>query len=185
VKRSVVIARTFIILLFACYCVLGSAVSSAIVLSDADFPIKAEIKDYGIYQLIDRTDKTFVAEATAGYSSVVSATLIDQTQNIPLKTHTLFGFNYAIEDSSVDSQWIPVVIQIEHPPTVNYLGHQAQGFKKDSGAKLKADGRYHNSAFYLFSESYEMVAGQWSISVIYRGERVLNLKFYVEGELNQ
>ncbi|MBL4826808.1 MAG: DUF3859 domain-containing protein [Spongiibacteraceae bacterium] len=162
-------------------CVLfGSAWVNAVVDGDAYFSVSARVDDFGIYEMLSRSDTAFVAEATAGYSSVIHARLLEETKHVPLKKNIVFGFNYTIEDSTADTQWVPVIIRIKHPPTQNYLGHFSDGFVKDSAAKIKADGFYHNSAFYVLSEPYEMVAGPWSISVIYRGESVVNLDFVLD-----
>ena len=174
--------RKALIAAFVLLYVFSIHANAASVVSDVNFPVKLSIKNYGIYSLVERSDKAFVADATAGYSSVVTAKLLDQTHRIPLKQHTVFGFNYIIEDHSSNSLWVPVEIQITHPPTTNYLGHESRGFRKQSSAKKKADGGYHNSAFYLLSEPYELVAGKWSISVTYRGEHVLKVDFVVESK---
>ncbi len=44
------------------------------------------------------------------------------------------------------------------------MGKPSTGFSKAGVARIKADGRYHNGAFYVFSERREMAAGEWKIS---------------------
>ena len=157
---------------------LGNTVSAAVSKS-AQFPIKISIDNFGVYQLLDKTQQSFSADTTAGYSSVIDTRLVTPGNRVPLKKGVVFGFKFSIADTSTDEEWVPVLIQIKHPPTTNYLGKQSVGFSKTDNARLKADGRYHNGAFYVFSESYEMVAGQWNISVIYRGDMLVSKEFTV------
>lgn len=143
------------------------------------FPIRIEIADFGIYQKLDTSQKAFSAKTTAGYASVISTSLVKQVEEIPLQKGLVFGFNFFITDHSTDQEWVPIKIKIKHPKTKNYLGKTAYGFTKPSAARLKADGSYHNGAFYVFSESYEMVAGDWHITIIYRGEITATKRFKV------
>lgn len=159
----------------------GSA--SATVEHGGRFPIRIEIADFGIYQKLDTAQRAFSAETTAGYASVISTSLVEQVDEIPLQKGLVFGFNFYITDHSTDQEWVPIKIKIKHPKTKNYMGKTAYGFTKPSAARLKADGSYHNGAFYVFSEPYEMVEGDWHITVIYRGEITVTKRFrVVEGE---
>ncbi len=144
-----------------------------------ELPIKGAIIDFGVYQLLDKGSRSFIADSTAGYERVIGTKLLSQGLSVPLQQGTVFGFNFAITDTTIDEQWVPVEVQIKHPPTTNYLGQRSSGFSKSSGAKLKADGRYQNGVFYVLSESYEMVSGEWQVAVIYRDEIVLSKTFLV------
>lgn len=145
----------------------------------AGFAATIEIQDFGIYELLDTREREFEAGTTAGYASVISARHLRETSEVPLRGGTVFGFNFVITDAGAGSEWIPVVIRVQHPDTVNYLGKRSTGFTKASAARLKADGRYHNGAFYIFSESYEMVPGEWAISVTYRDSVSVSRRFTV------
>lgn len=144
------------------------------------FPVHIEIQDYGIYRLLDKKEQGFQADTTAGYASVINTSHLKQTEQIALKRGQVFGFNYVITDASTQEAWVPVVIQIKHPATKNYLGNSSVGFSQASAARLKSDGRYYNGAFYIFSEAYEMVPGEWKISVIYREEKIVSQRFIVK-----
>ncbi len=134
------------------------------------FPAKVLIKDYGTYRLLERSEQQFNADATAGYASIIHTEHLETTEVIKLNKGVVFGFNVAIEDQNVDQEWVPIVIEIKHPLTVNYLGQQSTGFKKQNGARLKDDGFYHNGAFYIISEDFEMVPGEWIIRIVYQEE---------------
>ena len=164
--------------LFLLLFLLSGAVSAAVDKS-AQFPIRMTIVDSGIYQLLDKSQQSFIADSTAGYSSVINTKLLSPDPVVPLRQGVVFGFNFAITDTTTDAQWVPVLIQIKHPQTTNYLGQRSVGFSQTSAARLKADGSYQNGAFYMLSESYEMVAGEWQIAVIYRDEIVVSKKFLV------
>lgn len=143
------------------------------------FTARIEVEDFGIYELLDRSGRDFKAQSTAGYSSVISTRHLRSTQKVPLRQGQVFGFNFAITDPAAEADWVPVQMLIEHPQTVNYLGKASLGFKKTTAARLHKDGRFHNGAFYIFSEPYELVPGEWTITVIY-GEREVVRRFWVE-----
>lgn len=145
-----------------------------------DFTPTIAIEDFGTYALIDKKERAFEAGTTAGYASVISARHLQQTAQVKVSLNTVFGFNFAITDTTVDSEWVTVMIEVRHPDTVNYLGERSNGFKKLSAARLKADGRYHNGAFYIFSEPYEMVPGEWTIRVTYGESTTVSKRFTVK-----
>jgi hypothetical protein len=144
------------------------------------FNVLLKLSDFGIYRMIQKKDSLFDADTTAGYVSVIKTQLLEQSDVIPLKKDIVFGFNYAIADGSVDSQWVDVVVTVKHPETKDFTGHVSDGFSRVSAAKLRSDGLYHNSAFYRLSEPYEMVAGTWLIRVSYRDQWVVEKAFTVQ-----
>ncbi len=147
--------------------------------SDASLSASIRIENYGLYQLLDKSDQSFNPESTAGYESVINTRFLEKTDVIALKKRRVFGFNYAINDPGTAEEWVAVEIKISHPLTTNFLGQQSTGFSRQSAARLKADGRYHNGAFYVFTEDYEMVPGLWVVSVIYRGEFIARQSFSI------
>lgn len=157
---------------------LGARVCASVE-SGADFAPTIEVESYGEYRLLGKSERTFKAETTAGYASVIQAEHVRTTETIKLARDRVFGFTYAIADATATSGWITVAIEVQHPSTVDYLGKRSTGFRKLSAAHLKADGRYHNSAFYVFSEPYEMVPGEWIISVSYGTEVTATKRFIV------
>ena len=167
---------SFLLLLLFC---IGMGSVQAAVEKQLRFPARLTIDNYGIYQLIETTQQSFTADATAGYESVINTRLLAKVKTIPLQKGVVFGFNYSIADASTQQAWVPVTIQIQHPLTTNYLGQQSLGFTRKSSARLKSDGRYHNGAFYVFSEPYEMVAGDWVITVTYGDEVIVSQRFKV------
>lgn len=164
----------FILALFLC----APAVSAKELAGN--YPIRIMIKDYGRYELLEKSATRFKADSTAGYDSIIQTRFLEATTQVPLKEGQVFGFNFMIEDNTVDVEWVPVIIQITHPTTRNYLGHSSEGFSQQSYARLKADGRYHNGAFYVFSEDYELKPGEWLIKVIYRNEMTASKMFEVK-----
>jgi hypothetical protein len=171
-KKTLAIIATF-------FCCLLSFFLEAAVDEDAKFPIRIQIENYGLYQLLGKNEQSFSPGSTAGYGSVINTRFIEQVKTITLKKNEVFGFKYSINDTSTEDEWVPVVVHIKHPQTTNYLGQVSYGFSEKSAAKLKSDGRYHNGAFYIFTEEYEMIPGEWTVSVIYRNEFVVRKRFNV------
>lgn len=161
----------------AAACTAGTL--SAAVDENAIFPLRIRIDNVGIYQPLETPQRAFEADSTAGYASVLPTRFLKATHQIPLQKKTVFGFNYSITETSVDAEWIPVSIKVTHPETADYLGNISTGFTQLSAARLKADGRYHNSALYIFSENYEMVEGVWTITVTYDNQVSASQVFYV------
>lgn len=159
-----------------------SGLSLAIAPGDMPLTASIHIVDYGLYQLLNKSDQSFNPESTAGYESVINTRLLEKTDVIALKKHRVFGFNYAINDPGAAEEWVVVKIKISHPPTANFLGQQSNGFSRNSAARLKADGRYHNGAFYVFTEDFEMVPGLWVVNVIYRDEVIASQSFSITAQ---
>lgn len=138
------------------------------------------IERFGIYESLKNTRQSFNAEATAGYDSVIGTQFKQQTAVIPLRQGLVFGFDYVLDHTAAGTEWLEVDVEISHPETTNYLGHHSTGFKTRSAVRLKADGRYHNGVFYVFSEPYEMVPGQWQITVSYDNAVSVTQTFMVQ-----
>lgn len=164
---------------YLCAPILASLCFSSVE-SAPDFTPTIVIEDFGVYQLLDKKERAFKAETTAGYESLISARHVKSTQQISVASDKVFGFTYAIADATVNTDWVPVVLEIRHPDTVNYLGKRSNGFKKLSSARLKADGRYHNGAFYIFTEPYEMVPGEWVITITYGTSASVTKRFTIK-----
>lgn len=158
---------------------LESLKASAAMEAAPEFTPEIFITDYGVYRLIDKTERAFKAGTTAGYASVIHAEHLKSTTDVQLSRDVVFGFNYEIVDATAKTDWVTVVIDVRHPDTVNYLGKRSTGFRKLSAAHLKSDGRYHNSAYYIFSETYEMVPGEWTITVSYGTDVSVSKRFTV------
>lgn len=146
----------------------------------SQFAATMTMANYGIYELLEKTQRQFSANTTAGYESVIRARLVEKTTTIPLRKGVVFGFNYQITDHAVNQQWVPVVVEYKHPELRDFLGRLRSGFKRKSAARLQPDGHFSNGAYYIFSEPEEMVAGQWQISVIYKGDIMTTQRFTVQ-----
>lgn len=140
------------------------------------------IEESGIFEVIDPPVQSFSANTTAGYESVINTQLVKETVLIPLKRDVVFGFSYVVVDLKAESEWIVVDVEISHPLTSNYLGQESTGFKQQATARMKDDGHYHNGIFYLFSEDYEMVPGEWQITVRYQDKFEVSKRFFVGDE---
>lgn len=178
-QAAVAAALFFIVLMGGVFLVSPLQAMATTIEESQAFPATIEIQDFGLYKLLDTREREFEAGTTAGYASVISTRHLVETTDVPLKSGVVFGFNFVITDARADGEWVPVVIRVQHPDTVNYLGKRSTGFSKAGAARLKTDGRYHNGAFYIFSESYEMVPGEWVISVIYRDSVSVSRRFTV------
>lgn len=144
------------------------------------FAAKTAINDYGIYELLEKTQRQFSANTTAGYNSVIKTRLLEKTTQIPLRKGVVFGFNYQITDHAVNKQWVPVVLEYKHPELRDFLGRPRSMFLRNSAARLQSDGRFGNGAYYIFSEPEEMVSGEWQIRVIYNGDVVAAKHFSIQ-----
>ena len=145
-----------------------------------DFKPEISIQNFGVYELLEKTQRQFSANTTAGYESVIRARLLEQSTDIALEKGVVFGFNYRITDHTVNQQWVPVVVEYQHPELRDFLGRLRSGFRRNSAARLQADGHFGNGAYYIFSEPEEMVAGDWLIRVIYKDNVVAQKRFTVQ-----
>ena len=159
-----------------CLCWLPVGVYAVVQTPDA-LPPSVEVTSHGVYKLIKKGQRLFDADTTAGYSSVINATLLRETTAVPIVPNQVFGFAYAITDLSTNDEWVPVIIDFTHPPMQNFYGKTSEHFSIQSAAHRAGDGRFHNSAFYVLSKPYEMVAGEWNIRLIYRDRTVVSRRF--------
>ena len=144
------------------------------------FAAKITIDHYGVYKLLEKNQRQLSVDSTAGYNSVIKAALLEKTTQIPLQQGKVFGFTYQITDHAVNQQWVPVTIEYKHPQLHDFLGRLRTGFTRKSAARLQADGRFSNGAYYIFSEPEEMIAGEWQIRVIYLGDIIATQRFTVQ-----
>ena len=140
------------------------------------------VEQSGIFEVVDPPVQSFNANATVGYESVVKTKFVEEAVLIPLQRDAVFGFNYVVVDLEADSEWVVVDVEISHPPITNYLGYKSNGFIQQATVRMKEDGHYHNGIFYLFSEDYEMVPGEWKITVRYQNRFEVSKRFFVGDE---
>lgn len=142
--------------------------------------IKATIISFGIYdsEVIERYE---APNNGSGYISLTtSPRLITETVDIPLKKGLSFGFIFEIEGFSNDIFEYSLVAN--HPPITR---HDKIYTTSTIDYSINPNGSFivNNYITYKFTENFEMVPGDWTLSITSGNEILLSKTFYV-AELN-
>jgi tetratricopeptide (TPR) repeat protein len=138
----------------------------------------ATIVNFGIFEVGKRGKKYEDKESTAGYAEEVGeTTLLKKTTDIPLKKGIIFGIVW--EAQGLPNIPIKVAMRVKHPQTQKPDGTVSTGFDEmlpffPKKGRIKERGDY-----YALSEDWEMLPGEWSLSIVYEGKVLCEKVFRV------
>jgi len=143
--------------------------------------ITARVVDYGIYKSIDPGTAYPHPESTAGYAMQgVKVTLINRTTKVPLQKGIVFGFEYEAEGFPPDVSAL-IIYRVKHPPITKPDGKITNGFDEPFPS-MPTGGKLKTGIYYQLSEDWELVPGEWSITVIYEDTILVEKVFEVSGK---
>lgn len=136
----------------------------------------AKLVDYGLYQT-KRVKQVNSPDTNLGYTSAISSTeLIQQTNHIPAKLNTNFGFRYIVTGNPPGTI-LQTTVKVIHPKTTNpETGEVTTVDQWHPPAKL---GEVKFSGW-RFSHAWEAMPGKWTIQIIYDGKVLTEKEFTVE-----
>ena len=136
------------------------------------------IIEYGIYEILERGIVYEHKESTAGYAEEGgNFKLIEKTTRIPLKKGVAFGFMW--EARGLPDMPIKIAMRVKHPPTTKYDGTKSTGFE-EMVPILPEKGRVEKREdIYILSEDWEMLPGEWTLSMVYDGKILCEMVFTV------
>jgi len=141
-------------------------------------PPTGKIIGYGIYKVVDQGVRYQDKKSTAGYADRgVQVALISKTESIPLKKGVTFGIQW--EAQGLPEGPVKILIKVKHPRTTKPDGRistssdEIRSFVSEKG-QIKNAGDY-----YQLSEDWEMLPGEWSISIVYEGKVLCKKVFNV------
>jgi len=131
---------------------------------------EVEIVDWGTYAAHDQ-GKDAAPETTSGYVRTSEMGPMHRTDVVDACVGTRFGIRYRLADPDA-TEVLPVAVETAHPP-----------FPGRDGAPVTIE-RWHthlgsdlNGAGWVFEAPYELVPGQWTISIT-RGSETLASKAF-------
>ena len=165
---------SWFLLLFTVTCMARAAITT-----DSIDQIRAEIYDFGIYELQVKEIIIQDASNTAGYRSHVKSVKDivhkEQTETIPLVKDILFGYRIRLHGIP-EGYSVIVDVRYRHPPIIGKNGKESLGFT-NTGMIKAVNGKYESGVMYRLSEDYEIVPGEWTFDVIYQGKVIATKTF--------
>jgi hypothetical protein len=138
----------------------------------------ATILEFGIYEVVKKGIQYEHKESTAGYAQeAVEVTLVQATTSIPLKKGIVFGIEWEAE--GLPDIQIKIAMRVKHPHTTKPDGTVSTGFDEMLSI-LPQKGRIERRGdYYSLSEDWEMLPGEWTLSMVYEGRVLCEKVFHV------
>ena len=159
--------RTF---LAATLLLAGSAAMSA--------PSKSSVVSSGLCEQPKPTERYAQPQSTAGYATLGELVITKQTEIVPLRKGIGFGFTWRAEGLPRIAK---VVYLIEHPMITKPGGKQLRSFEEPMEHETLG-GVLETTDCYMLSEDHELVAGEWSMTILYNGAPLAKRTFRVVRE---
>lgn len=114
-------------------------------------------------------------DSTAGYASRGNMMIGSPTDTIPL--HKGVGFGYFWHASGL-APTFAVKYRIQHPPIVRKDGKRAEMFE-ETLQLASTEGQFETADCYFLDEDYELVPGDWTITLLVQDKVLVTKTFHV------
>jgi len=137
----------------------------------------ASIIDYGIYE--EEIDSQHEEHGVAaGYNNMTyNKRLIQSTTDIPGRENLNFGFRYSLHCEGYNPEEVPVTIRVLHPKMQNPTSKVELTVSEWGDNAWTSYLNYHTG--FLFNEPWEIVTGDWTIQVLFKGRKLAEKSFSV------
>ncbi len=136
------------------------------------------IIEYGIYEVLKPGIVYEHKESTAGYAEEGgNVKLVEKTTRIPLKKGIAFGFKW--EARGLPDISIKIAMRVKHPPTTRPDGTKSSGFEEMLPFFPERGRVEPREDLYVLSEDWEMLPGEWTLSMVYEGKVLCEKVFTV------
>jgi hypothetical protein len=168
------------LLTFLCSCFSFETQVQAVPRPQAQDPT-ATIVEFGIYEVVKKGTQHEHKESTAGYAEEGGEIVFVKTAtDIPLKKGIAFGFDW--EAQGLPSMPIKIIWRVKHPRTVKPDGTVSTGFDETLRVRPKEGRIKKRTDAYILSEDWEMLPGEWSLSIVYENRVLCEKVFHVLGQ---
>jgi hypothetical protein len=141
----------------------------------------ATIVNFGIYEVVKKGMRYEHKESTAGYTEKGGdLVLVETTTEVPLKKGIAFGIEW--EAQGLPSIPIKITWRVKHPRTTKPDGTVSAGFDETLRVRPKEGKIGRRFDCYILSEDWEMLPGEWCLSVVYEGKVLCEKVFHVLGQ---
>lgn len=140
--------------------------------------IHTNILEHGLYEIVKEGVKYLDPNSTSGQGQAeVVARHIKTTTDVPLIKGIVFGFEW--ESIGFTEDEVEIIYRITHPPIKKPNGQVSTGFDEKFPV-VPTNGAIRTTDYYILSEDFELVEGDWTISVIYNNEVLATKTFKVK-----
>ncbi len=145
--------------------------------ADSTAPLTGHITKAGTYVMTGSGDKMSERGSATGYVTEGGRTFQSATTNVVLAKGTTFGFDFLIDGAPTDRP-VRLTHLTTHPKMKKPDGTvvERQTFDRDI---TSSNGTITGSLWYTLREDFELVPGEWSLSVIQGTAVLVEKKFTV------
>lgn len=171
-----------LICVFLDFSPLVAAIGKSVGNTTANAPvgkISGKILDYGIVQ--SKAELKYEIPGSGGENGIIvdKPEIAQTTTKIPMKKGTKFGYQWQMTGFLTD-QPVEITYRYKHPPMAGSDGKRTQGFDRPITVEPE-NGKIESFDGYEFSEDYELVPGNWTLSIVYQGKVIVTKTFQVVG----
>ncbi len=140
--------------------------------------VVGQLKNFGVIEIQDYGVEFNNSDATAGYShELVKMKIANRTEFIELKQDITFGIEWCLDGITEDV--VDFALATRHPKTTDSSGKvKTSSIAYFTGESKK--GRFCSIDAYSLSESWELVEGDWVLSIIYNDQEIVKKKFVIK-----
>jgi hypothetical protein len=141
--------------------------------------VSGNIVDYGIVQ--GKLELKYEIPGSGGENSIVldEPKIAETTTKVPMKKGTKFGYKWQLV-GLISDQPVEIIYRYKHPPMVGPDGKRTEGFDRSIEVQPE-NGKVESFDGYELSEDYELVPGNWTLSILYQGKVMVTKTFQVVG----
>ncbi len=133
------------------------------------------ILQYGVCEPGSTTEKYAQPDATAGYASRGNVMISKSTDTITLRKGV--GFGYLWHASGMPPTF-DLKYRIQHPPITRPDGKRAEMFE-ETVPHSSTEGEFETADCYFLTEPYEMVVGDWTMTLLVKDTVIVTKTFHV------
>ena len=141
-------------------------------------PSQSRIVASGLCEQPAPTERYAQPQSTAGYATLGELVITKQTDTVPLRKGIGFGITWRAEGLP---RVVNVVYFIEHPTITRPDGVKIQSFEEPMAHESEG-GVLQTTDCYMLSEDHELVPGDWSMTILYKGIPLAKRSFRVVRE---
>lgn len=133
-------------------------------------------RNYGVFQSNDIVKDGRVSEADIQHSVIDTALLIKKTNIIPAKKGVEFGVEYVLQSKVKEP--VRLLIEWRFPKEITDPSNGAT--VKDIKYFIDIETNFVNSSNYTLEQEFEIVKGDWELTIYYENKVLYNRKFILE-----
>ncbi|KAB2920455.1 MAG: DUF3859 domain-containing protein [Hyphomicrobiaceae bacterium] len=137
---------------------------------------RIRIFEYGIYSGRTEASRPQEGTATGTINTVADLKLVAQTERIPARIGTRFGFGYEVVGRPRDASARMTFIT-RFPPQGVVNANGIMYFQNEFEASVPVGVAMTRT--YTFDEPWELATGEWTLEIHYRGRKLAEKRFVV------